>query len=198
MTTYCQYLRKHPEDELNKSYHDTEYGFPLADDAALFERLVLEINQAGLSWTLILKRKNEFRRAYDGFDVDRVAAYGEADVARLLADAGVIRNRRKVQAAVENARRIQSLRPEFDSFRGWLDARHPLSLEGWTKLFKKTFVFTGGEIVREFLVSSGYLPGAHDADCPVYWQVARLQPAWTRGMRKAVVFSGPEEEAHAD
>ena len=185
MASYCEYLRDHPEDTLNQLYHDREYGFPLTEDAALLERLALEINQAGLSWSLILKRKDNFHRAFDAFKVDKVAAYQEADVARLLADAGIIRNRLKVHAVIENARRIQGLRDEFGSFMGWLDAHHPLSLEAWTKLFKKTFVFTGGEIVNEFLVSCGYLPGAHDHDCPVYWQVARLQPAWTRGLRQS-------------
>ena len=178
MTSYCEYVCFHPEDILNKEYHDTEYGFPLREDAALFARLMLEINQAGLSWTLILKRKNEFQRAYSGFDVDTVAAYGEADIARLLADAGIIRNRLKIHAAIENARRIQGLRGEFGSFKGWLDAHSPRSLEEWTKLFKQTFVFTGGEIVREFLVSTGYLPGGHDEDCPVYQDIIKNEPAW--------------------
>jgi DNA-3-methyladenine glycosylase I len=180
MMTYCQYLREHPEDTINKIYHDTEYGFPLQDDPALLERLVLEINQAGLSWVTILKKKDNFKRAYDGFEVDKVAAYADADTARLLAEAGIIRNRLKVHAAIENARRIQNLRREFGSFKGWLDQHHPLSLQEWTKLFKMTFVFTGGEIVNEFLVSSGYLPGAHDTDCPVYRQIAELHPAWMR------------------
>jgi DNA-3-methyladenine glycosylase I len=187
MTSYCEYLREHPEDTLNQQYHDHEYGFPLGGDADLLGRLALEINQAGLSWTLILKRKDNFQRAFEGFDVDRVAGYHEQDVTRLLADAGIIRNRLKVNAVIENARRIQGLRGEFGSFKGWLDAHHPLSLDDWTKLFKKTFVFTGGEIVREFLVSTGYLPGAHDLDCPVYRQVARLQPAWTRGLRNGTL-----------
>jgi DNA-3-methyladenine glycosylase I len=176
--TYCQYLHEHPEDTFNKNYHDIEYGFPLMDDSALFERLVLEINQAGLSWITILKKQANFRRAYDDFDVDKVAAYGEQEIARLLAEAGIIRNRLKVRAAIENARRIQGLRAEFGSFKGWLDTHHPLSLEEWTKLFKKTFVFTGGEIVKEFLLSTGYLPGAHDHECPVYEQIARKIPAW--------------------
>jgi len=193
MMTYCQYLREHPEDTLNKNYHDTEYGFPLMDDSALLERLVLEINQAGLSWITILKKQASFRRAYDGFEVDKVAAYADADIARLLADAGIIRNRLKVRAAIENARRIQALRAEFGSFKGWLAAHHPLNLEEWTKLFKKTFVFTGGEIVKEFLLSTGYLPGAHDPDCPVYWQIAKLQPAWTRGLRKAALVPHEDE-----
>jgi DNA-3-methyladenine glycosylase I len=178
MTSYCEYLRDHPEDTLNKLYHDNEYGFPLEDDADLLERLALEINQAGLSWTLILKRKDNFHRAFDGFNVDIVAAYGEKDVTRLLSDAGIIRNRLKINAVIENARRIQGLRSEFGSLKGWLDAHHPLGLEEWTKLFKKTFTFTGGEIVNEFLVSAGYLPGAHDPDCPVYGQIARKKPAW--------------------
>lgn len=180
MTSYCQYLRTHPEETLHLAYHDHEYGFPLQSDSLLLERLALEINQAGLSWTLMLKRAPEFRRAFEGFEVDQVAAYGERDTARLLADAGIIRNRLKVGAVIENARRLQALRGEYGSFSGWLDGHHPLSLEDWTRLFKKTFVFTGGEIVREFLTSTGYLPGAHDPDCPVYGQIARLNPAWMR------------------
>jgi DNA-3-methyladenine glycosylase I len=180
MTSYCEYLRDHPEDTLNKQYHDNEYGFPLETEAALLERLALEINQAGLSWTLILKRKDNFHQAFEGFDVDKVAAYREQDVARLLADSGIIRNRLKVNAVIENARRILGLRVEYGSFKGWLDAHHPLSLEEWTRLFKKTFVFTGGEIVKEFLRSTGYLPDAHDPDCPIYKQIAFLSPAWMR------------------
>jgi DNA-3-methyladenine glycosylase I len=180
MTSYCEYLQDHPEDSLNKLYHDREYGFPLTDDASLLERLALEIAQAGLSWTLILKRKEAFHWAFEAFDVNTVAAYGEPDVARLLADAGIIRNRLKINAVIENARRIQTLRTEYGSFKGWLDAHHPLSLEAWTKLFKQTFLFTGGEIVKEFLLSTGYLPGAHDPDCPVYARIARLKPAWMR------------------
>lgn len=180
MITYCGYIRAHPEDTLNKAYHDSEYGFPLDADTALFERLVLEINQAGLSWNLILKRAPEFRRAYDQFDVDKVAAYDDTERARLLADAGIIRNRLKVNAAIENARRIVALRKEFGSFNGWLGDHHPISLDEWTKLFNKTFVFTGGEIVKEFLLSTGYLPGAHDPDCPVFEQIAKIRPPWMR------------------
>lgn len=180
MTTYCDYVKAHPEDTLNKTYHDTEYGFPIADDNLLFERLIFEINQAGLSWITILKKAENFRRAYDAFKIEAVAGYGEQDRARLLADAGIIRNRLKVDAAIENARRILDLRKEHGTFRGWLDRHHPLDHPGWTKLFKKTFVFTGGEIVREFLVSTGYLTGAHDRDCPIYRVVARQQPAWMK------------------
>ncbi len=180
MTSYCDYVLAHPEDEYNRRYHDSQYGFPLQEDDPLFERLVLEINQAGLSWITILKKQQDFRRAYQGFDIDKVAAFQEQDVARLLSDAGIVRNRRKIKAAIENARRIQALRAEFGSFKGWLDAHHPRSLDEWVELFRKTFVFTGREIVREFLVSTGYLEGAHDRRCPIYARLALHRPAWMR------------------
>jgi DNA-3-methyladenine glycosylase I len=180
LTTYCDYCNTHPEDTFNKTYHDTQYGFPIHNDNLLFERLVLEINQAGLSWITILKKADNFRKAYHGFDIETIANYNEKDRARLLADAGIIRNRLKINAAIENARRIIQLRGQHGSFEGWLDRHHPLTRDAWTKLFKKTFVFTGGEIVNEFLLSTGYLPGAHGEDCPVYKKVIKLKPAWTR------------------
>ncbi len=180
MTTYCDYCNTHPEDTFNKNYHDTQYGFPLKSDNELFERLVLEINQAGLSWITILKKADNFRTAYEYFEIEKIANYTEQDRARLLADAGIIRNRLKINAAIVNAQKILELRKEFGSFKNWLDTNHPLTKEEWTKLFKKTFVFTGGEIVNEFLMSSGYLQGAHQADCPIYKQVASLRPAWMR------------------
>jgi DNA-3-methyladenine glycosylase I len=144
----------------------------------LFERLVLEINQAGLSWITILKKADNFRSAYSQFDIDSIAAYDEAERKRLLNDTGIIRNRLKVNAAIENARRIQNLRIEYGSFKGWLDHHHPQTLENWIKLFKRNFVFTGGEIVNEFLMNTGYLPGAHTPDCPIYEVVIEKSPAW--------------------
>ena len=179
MDTYCRYVRSRPEDTYNRLYHDTQYGFPLTDDNRLFERLVLEINQAGLSWITILKKADNFRRAYDQFEPAAVAAYNEAARTRLLSDAGIIRNRLKVNAAIVNAQKILNLQNEFGSFKNWLDAHHPLPKEEWVKLFKKTFVFTGSEIVNEFLLSTGYLKGAHDADCPVYKIVKAQNPPWT-------------------
>jgi DNA-3-methyladenine glycosylase I len=98
----------------------------------------------------------------------------------LLSDAGIIRNRLKVNAAIVNAQKIVELRKEYGSFKGWLDAHHPLTKDEWTKLFKKNFFFTGGEIVNEFLMSTGYLQGAHDKSCPIYKKVASLRPAWMR------------------
>lgn len=165
-------------DPLHGPYHDQEYGFPIDDDDALFARLVLEINQAGLSWATILKKKDNFIAAYDDFDIAAVAAYDEDARARLLADAGIIRNRLKVNAAIENARRLLDIRAAEGSFKAWLDLHHPAELDSWVKLFRATFKFTGPEIVREFLVSTGYLPGAHRPECPVYAVVAGLNPPW--------------------
>jgi len=175
MTYYCDFAPGHP---VHGPYHDNEYGFPQRDERELFERLLLEINQAGLSWETILRKREGFRAAYSGFDVDAVAAYGEADIARLLADASIIRNRLKVLAAIHNAQVIQQLRASHGSFAQWLDAQHPLSKPEWVKLFKKTFKFTGGEITGEFLMSLGYLPGAHREDCPVMARLAAIGPAW--------------------
>lgn len=176
--SYCTAARGH---EYHGPYHDNEYGFPLHGDDELFERLVLEINQAGLSWLTILKKREGFRRAYDGFDLARVSRYGERQRARLLADEGIIRNRLKVDAAIENAKRILALRKTHGSFRTWLDEHHPREKTDWVKLFKKTFVFTGGEITGEFLLSTGFLPGAHDPSCPVYRRILKLDPPWRRG-----------------
>ena len=175
MSGYCDVAPGHP---LHGPYHDTEYGFPTEDEAVLFERLVLEINQAGLSWELMLKKRPGFQAAYAGFDVDRGAAFGEADVARLLADAGIIRNRLKVAAAIENAKRLQAIRKSHGSFAAWIAAHHPLPKADWVELFRKTFKFMGGEIVGEFLMSIGYLPGTHREDCPVYARIAKLSPPW--------------------
>lgn len=175
MSSYCDIAPGHP---VHGFYHDHEYGFPLAGDDALFERLLLEINQAGLSWETILKKRAGFARAYDEFVVKRVAAYGAADVARLLSDAGIIRNRLKVAAAIHNAGVILRLRETHGSFGAWLDAHQPRDKAAWVKLFGKTFRFTGGEIVGEFLMSTGYLPGAHRDDCPVYARIVSARPAW--------------------
>ncbi|MEO8031802.1 MAG: DNA-3-methyladenine glycosylase I, partial [Gemmatimonadota bacterium] len=148
MSSYCDAA---PGHEWHGPYHDHEYGFPLHGDAELFERLVLEINQAGLSWLTILKKREAFRKAYDGFDPAIVARYGVRQRNRLLNDAGIIRNRLKVDAAISNARTILELQQSHGSFEQWLDAHHPRSKEEWVTLFKQTFRFTGGEIVGEFL-----------------------------------------------
>ncbi|HMG35095.1 MAG TPA: DNA-3-methyladenine glycosylase I [Blastocatellia bacterium] len=175
--SYCTIAPGHP---FHGPYHEREYGFPIRSDNALFERLALEINQAGLNWLTILKKREGFRRAFENFDVRTVAAYGQRQRDRLLHDEGIIRNELKINAVIENARRILDICETHRSFARWLDAHHPLSKEQWVKLFKKTFLFTGGEITGEFLISTGYLPGAHDQTCPVFARVAAKRPPWMR------------------
>ncbi len=178
--SYCRAIETMTGDrkQLHKAYHDKLYGFPIHDDNELFCRLVLEINQAGLSWETILKKEATFRKAYSNFNIKKVAAYKAADVNRLLQDAGIIRNKLKVNAAIENAKAILALQKEHGSFKNWITLHHPKTKEEWVKLFKKTFRFTGGEIVNEFLMSIGYLPGAHSEDCVIYKKVLKEKPMW--------------------
>lgn len=175
--SYCDIA---PGDPLHGPYHDREYGFPLRKDAELLERLALEINQAGLSWATILRKRANFRVAFEGFDPVVVARYGAREKKRLLADAGIIRNRLKIEAVVHNAGVLLALRRSHGSFASWIDAHHPLPVDEWVKLFRATFRFTGGEIVNEFLVSTGWLPGAHRPSCPVAARIARRRPPWMR------------------
>ncbi|RZJ82101.1 MAG: DNA-3-methyladenine glycosylase I, partial [Flavobacterium sp.] len=126
----------------------------------------------------ILKKEQSFRKAFDNFDIKKVANYDEADRERLLADAGIIRNKLKVNAAIENAKTIIGLQETYGSFKNWINQHHPKTKDEWVKLFKKTFKFTGGEIVNEFLMSTGYLPGAHDLDCPTHQLILASKPAW--------------------
>ena len=191
MSGYCDIAPGHP---IHGQYHDREYGFPQRDESDLFERLILEINQAGLSWETILRKREGFRRAYSGFDVDAVAGYGEADRLRLLEDAGIIRNRLKVDAAIHNAQVVRQLRDSHGGFAQWLDAHQlldgkPRDKAGWIKLFKQTFRFTGGEITNEFLMSLSYLPGAHRESCPAYQRIDKLKPYWRRA--EALAKSAP-------
>jgi len=179
--SYCKFSQGHP---WHQPYHDREYGFPIRGDAALLERLALEINQAGLSWLTMLQKREGFRKAYGGFDPEKVARFGERQYARLLKDPGIIRNRLKIRAVAENARRLLAIRESHGSFAKWLDAHHPRSNKEWERLFKETFVFTGGKIVQAFLMSIGYLPGAHDRSCPIYRKALKKKPAWATAKRR--------------
>lgn len=180
--SYCSAIETMADERkaLHKAYHDHLYGFPIHDDNELFCRLVLEINQAGLSWETILKKETTFRNAYDNFDIGKVAAYTELDRERLMGDSGIIRNKLKINAAIENARTILELQKQHGSFEKWLELHHRKTKEEWVKLFKKTFRFTGGEIVNEFLMSIGFLPGAHTTDCAVYQDVLKTNPLWQK------------------
>ncbi len=179
--TYCDFLESLETSNPHKIYHDTEYGFPLNDDNSLFGRLILEINQAGLSWSTIINKKENFIAAYSNFDIKSIANYKQDDINRLLKDKGIIRNKLKINSAIHNANVILSLQNEFGSFKNWLDHYHPLNRDEWVKLFKKTFKFTGGEITNEFLMSTGYLEGAHKKDCPIYKIILTKEPKWLEG-----------------
>lgn len=161
-------------DELYTRYHDTEWGRPLHDDRALFELLILEGMQAGLSWLTVLRKRENFRQAFDGFDPVVVAAYGEAKIAELLLDAGIIRNRLKVRGAVQNAAAFLRIQAEFGSFDRYLWAyvdgepilNHPATLAEvpartalsdalCRDLKKRGFTFVGTTICYAFLQSAG-------------------------------------------
>lgn len=178
--SYCKYCRGREEDDLHKVYHDQEYGFPVKDDDQLFERLVLEINQAGLSWEIVLKKRKSFNEAYNSFVIDEVAAYSEDKIVELLGNSGIVRHRKKIEAAIFNANKIREIQADFGSFHDWLESQNLTSSEDWVKLFRRTFKFVGKEIVEEFLMSTGFLPGAHEKDCPVYGQILVQEPKWSR------------------
>ena len=179
-TTYCDVVSTMEKNNVHKIYHDTAYGFPIDNDDELFERLILEINQAGLSWSTILNKQENFKRAYKNFNIKKVAAFKEKDFETLMNDPGIIRNRLKINAAIENAKTLLNIQKEFGSFKKWIDHHHPKTKDEWVKIFKNTFRFTGGEIVNEFLMSTGYLAGAHIESCPVYKKIMKAKPAFLR------------------
>ncbi len=186
-SSYCDAVSAMDKNSIHRIYHDNAYGFPIDNDDELFERLVLEINQAGLSWSTILNKQKNFKKAYKNFNIKKVAAFKDKDFERLMNDAGIIRNRLKVNAAIENSKTLLKIQKEFGSFKKWIDHHHlrmessgPKTKEEWVKIFKNTFRFTGGEIVNEFLMSTGYLPGAHIESCPVYKKMVKAKPAFLR------------------
>ncbi|MCL2473442.1 MAG: DNA-3-methyladenine glycosylase I [Alphaproteobacteria bacterium] len=168
------YCKTAPLSLVHSGYHENEYGFVVKDESLLFERLSLEIMQAGLSWETVLKKRKSLNLAFQNFDAHKVASFSEKDVARLLNDASIIRNKRKILAIIHNASVILNMREEVSGFYNWLVSHKNNSKNRqeeillWTKLFKKTFHFTGAEIVSEFLMSTGIISGAHETWCPVY------------------------------
>ncbi len=171
--SYCEFTKDLDENHLDRKYHDERYGFPVDNDDELFGRLILEINQAGLSWSLMLKKERNFEVAFDAFSIEKIANYKEDKIEKLLNNAGIIRNRRKIEAVVHNANQILDIQKEFGSFKQWLNHYNGLSLKEWTKLFKKKFKFTGEKIVEEFLMSTGYIKGAHTEECPIYDKIIK-------------------------
>ncbi|MHA7101578.1 DNA-3-methyladenine glycosylase I [Roseivirga pacifica] len=165
---YCLAVYEGRLSDIHKHYHDNEYGFPAKDDNELFGRMLLEINQAGLSWDIVLKKRASIKAAYADFEIDKVAKFTEDDVTLLLQNPGIIRMRLKILAAIHNAKVIQNLQNSHGSYANWLAEKQGLSIEEWIKLFKKTFKFMGKETTKEFLMSTAYIAGAHDPECPIF------------------------------
>jgi DNA-3-methyladenine glycosylase I len=176
--SYCEYVNTLEKENLHKIYHDSQYGFPILSDNELFGRLILEINQAGLSWTTILKKQNNFRKSFSNFNIKKIANYEEREINILLKNPGIIRNKLKINAIIFNANRILEIQNKYGSFSKWLDKNLSTEIDLWVKLFKQNFKFTGGEITKEFLFSTGYLKGAHIETCPIYKKLNTLNPKW--------------------
>ena len=172
--SYCEFVATLEFDNIHKIYHDTQYGFSIESDNELFGRLILEINQAGLSWTTILNKQENFKSAYSNYNIDRIANYGYREINRLLLNKGIIRNKLKIKAVIYNANKVLEIKNEHGSFKSWLDLKTPMNIEEWVKLFKNTFKFTGGEITKEFLMSTGYIKGAHGKTCPILHKINKL------------------------
>ena len=167
-------------DPLYVDYHDTEWGFPVTEDVRLFEKLSLEGFQAGLSWLTILRKRENFRSAFAGFDIRRVAGFGEADVARLLDDAGIVRHRGKIEATINNARRTLELIDEFGSLASYvwsyapdrpgppadLPSITPESTAMSNDLKKRGWTFVGPTTVYAFMQAMG-LVNDHLTGCAI-------------------------------
>ncbi|WP_417265134.1 DNA-3-methyladenine glycosylase I [Brumimicrobium sp.] len=177
---YCEFTKDLNENNLDKKYHDQRYGFPTTSDDELFGRLILEINQAGLSWSLILKKEENFKSAFDDFQVNKIAQYGEEKIEELMNNAGIVRNKRKIEAVIYNAQKVIEIQKKYGSFNLWLDEHLGYSHKEWTRLFKKYFKFTGEKIVEEFLMSTSYLKGAHSESCPVFKRTLKSKPKWIK------------------
>jgi DNA-3-methyladenine glycosylase I len=189
MTSRCLWCS---DDPLYVDYHDREWGVPVHDDRRLFEFLILEGAQAGLSWITILRKRDNYRRAMDGFNIATVAAYGEADVARLLNDPGIVRNRLKIRATIANARAVLTIQQEFGSFAEylWRFVDHRPLLNHWRTqaemparttlsdtiskdLKKRGCSFVGSTIIYSLLQATGMV-NDHLIDCFRHREIAAL------------------------
>ena len=187
--TRCAWAHAEP----NLTYHDTEWGVPLHDDRALFELLILEGAQAGLSWTTILNKRENYRRAFDNFDAAKIARYSARKVAKLLADPGIVRNRLKIAATIRNAQAFLAVQKEFGSFDRYLwsfvggrplvphrrtmvevPARTPESDALSKDLLKRGFKFVGSTICYAFMQATGMV-NDHLVTCPRHRVCARLR-----------------------
>lgn len=191
-------------DPLDKVYHDTEWGIPVHDDRHMFEHLILECMQCGLSWALMLKKREIFRKCFDNFDYDRIADYNEADVERILNTEGMIRSPRKVNAIINNARCYQKVREEFGTFcdyiwsysdgktilyqghdAGRIPVSNGLSVRISKDLKKRGFKYVGPVTIYSHLQACGII-NDHDKDCPCRKKILDRYPTVVRGRDKEV------------
>lgn len=180
-------------DPLLQEYHDREWGVPVHSDRLMFEFLVLEGMQAGLSWMTILRKRENFRQAFDGFDPAVIAVYDSSKIAELLADSGIIRNRNKIEAAIQNARAFQEVSREFGSFAAYLwkfvggkpivnswrivqeiPAQSPESVAMSKDLIRRGFKFVGPTICYAHMQATGMV-NDHTVDCFRYFQVQNME-----------------------
>ena len=150
-------------DSLSENYHDNEWGKPLKNDDEFFERLTLEMFQAGLSWRTILVKREAFRKAFQKFQVEKVAKFGKEDIKRLISDSSIIRNKLKIESAIHNAKVFTQIKKDHGSFGKWL-SQIDATDKNVHKIFKQNFKFMGPEIVRMFLMSVGKIP-SHEKYC---------------------------------
>ena len=188
---YCGWAEK---NEANRIYHDTEWGIPVHDDKHMFEHLFLECMQCGLSWDLMLKKRELFRGCFDNFDFDRIAAYGEDDVQRILSTEGMLRSPRKVRAVINNSRCYQAVREEFGSFcsyiwafsggstilyeghdSGPIPVSNGLSEDISRDLKKRGFKYVGPITIYSHLQACGII-NDHEKDCPCYKKIVSEYP----------------------
>ncbi|HEX8929165.1 MAG TPA: DNA-3-methyladenine glycosylase I [Actinomycetota bacterium] len=154
-------------DPVLAAYHDDEWGQAPLDEAGWFERLSLEVFQAGLSWRTVLAKRDGFRHAFHDFEPKLVAAFTSKDVARILRDPGIVRNRAKVLATIDNAKTVLALADEHGSFANWV-AGQPESLEEQQRIYRQTFQFAGPQVVEAFLQSVGRIEVPHEPGC---WRI---------------------------
>ena len=166
--SYCDYCNGLPKNDMQRIYHDEVYGQKCRDDQELFGRLILEINQAGLSWSTILKKSESIRCAYANFNIQQIADFDEAKINALMNDEGIIRHRGKITAIIHNAQQILTIKQQYRSFFHWIEEKGKITLDEWIKVFKKSFKFVGKEIVKEFLMGTGFIEGAHEPTCPMF------------------------------
>ena len=166
--SYCSYCREQEKDSIHRWYHDVVYGKMSKNDNELFGRLIMEINQAGLSWDIVLQKYKGIKEAYAEFEVQKVAQFETNEIASMMRNPQIIRHELKIRSIVYNAQQILQIQKEFGTFKKWILMNKQNSLDNWVKVFKKNFKFVGKEIVKEFLTSNGILNGAHDSNCPEY------------------------------